>query len=499
MTRALSQNRQKEIGGGLRELPHVRQMDRPTMETESAEPEYPRLGLKQVWLNELFGQAWSRSWTCKESSVPEWFPPALQFARPCLGYGVVDPIELRIDGSRLTSICVGSGRPLARYLSQSFVPEGESYVRFLIEQMCFGLMRVHEGQGAVHGGLTPFNVMVTDRYHLNLWSVPTARLELSYGEKSRKWELPYRSPQVREGSTPTIPDDIFSLGMLLARLLFGTYENFQRWLEDREETLGASGQVIELLKRCTHPEREQRFGSLREFVTELNPESELLGLDILGAQNDLQLGLEAFRQENFGRAEEHFSDALRKDSLGLVAHNNLAVARGVNRNWEGAREALDDAYKLQPHHPLLDTNFGLCVYHLGDEASAEFWLQRAVNLQPRLVQPKRVLARFSKERGQMEEALRLTRSCLLLEPSSRENRLLMASLLEIVGDVSEATVHKKKAESLAVSPNLFDHLITEETPPPWTLCLNGEDETVMRRFEQDTGKANFEFLLKPEQ
>ena len=186
MTRALSQNRQKEIGGGLRELPHVRQMDRPTMETESAEPEYPRLGLKQVWLNELFGQAWSRSWTCKESSVPEWFPPALQFARPCLGYGVVDPIELRIDGSRLTSICVGSGRPLARYLSQSFVPEGESYVRFLIEQMCFGLMRVHEGQGAVHGGLTPFNVMVTDRYHLNLWSVPTARLELSYGEKSRK-------------------------------------------------------------------------------------------------------------------------------------------------------------------------------------------------------------------------------------------------------------------------------------------------------------------------
>lgn len=439
--------------------------------------------LRRVWLEELLGQAWIRTWKGDGKDVPEWFSHGLKAARPCLGYGVIDPLELRIDGSQMGLISAGSGRTLAEYLSGTFVPEGESFPRFLTEQICFGLLRVHEGLETIHGALTPFNIQLSDKYNLNLWALPAARLELSWGKIDREWETPYRSPQVQEGKTPTVADDIYSLGMIFARLLFGRLVNFQAWLEDRTQTLGASQQTLEILKRSTDPDRRRRYKSLREMVLSLNPESALGNLNIKGGAEECKRGLEAFRKEQTAEAREHFQEALCKDWLSLPAHNNFAVTEALLKGWPEAREPLEKAYKVFSHHPVLDTNWGLCVCENEDLNSAEFWLERANGLNPGFVQPLRVLGRRFKEAGAFQKALGFAQQCLAIKPRCRESRLLMAGLLETVGNAAEAACHRDCAKQLPMLPNLFDHLISPEGVPPWTLYLKNEDETVLRRLK----------------
>ena len=178
-----------------------------------------KITLRRVVAPELFEKLWIRKFDCESEPVPEWFAPGLEYARPALGYGVIDPVELRLQENRMLLLSTGNGRTLAEYLKEYFTPKSETYVRSLTEQLCYGVQRIHEGQERVHGALTPFNICTDDDYRLMLWAVPTARLELSFGGSDEFWERPFRSPTVHGGETPTIADDLFSLGALFMRLL----------------------------------------------------------------------------------------------------------------------------------------------------------------------------------------------------------------------------------------------------------------------------------------
>lgn len=453
------------------------------------------VSLRKLWVEELFAQAWIRTWRGSEATVPEWFPHGLEMARPSLGYGVVDPIEMRIDGSQMTLICPGTGRTLAEYFTTTFEPNSEQYSRFLLEQVCYGALRVHDGLESVHGALTPFNIQVPENYMLKLWSVPTARLELSFGKTDREWENPYRSPQVRDGETPTVADDVYSLGMLFARLLLGTRANFDTWCSQAEQTLGTSQQSIDVLTRATDPDRDRRYQSVREMMADLDPESDLLSLDIVGANEDNRLGAKAFSEQRLGLAKEHFQDAHGKDWLGISGSNNLAVVEAAHGNFEKGLEHLGRAFKLAPQHPLLDTNRGFCLLKCGDLASAEFWLLRANGLNPKLIPAIRGLAEKAQQDGDLERALGYAQNCVAVEPKSRSSRLLLADLLDD-SDPNEASIHREYAESLEVVPFLFDHLLTTDNPPPWMLYLNGENDTVMRRFDLVRSRPDYRKIVR---
>ena len=298
----------------------------------------------------------------------------------------------------------------------------------------------------------------------------------------REWEIPYRSPQMWDGDTPTVADDIYSLGMIFARLLFGTQVNFQTWLRDRNHTLGASQQAIEMLNRSTDPDPGRRYSSVRDMALDLNPESELQNLDIEGGAKSCKLGLKAFLDGQTADAREYFQDALRKDWLSLMSHNNFAVTEALLKGWREARGLLEKAYEVCSHHPVLDTNWGLCIRESGDLASADLCLQKANSLNPNFVQPLRTMARLAKASHAFQKALGYAQQCLILKPRCRESRLLMAELLETLGNTAEAAIHREYAGQLPALPPLHDHLISLESTPPWTLYLEGEDETVLRRL-----------------
>ena len=147
---------------------------------------------------------WTRTWD-EKVDAPEWFPHGLRSARPGLGLGIVDPLELRLSGPKLIVVSAGEGITLLEDLESRRAPYNESSVRGVIEQLCFGLIRIHQLQGRLHGGIVPFNIQLTEDGRVGLWSVPAARLELSFGRLDPDWEIPYRSPQISDCLLYTSP------------------------------------------------------------------------------------------------------------------------------------------------------------------------------------------------------------------------------------------------------------------------------------------------------
>ena len=431
---------------------------------------------------ELFAPAWIRLFDYEGQTLPEWFVPGLRGARPALGFGVLDPIEIRVEGPRMTLISAGKGRTLLEYLRETFCPEGDTYARSLVEQLCYGVLRVHDGFGAVHGAITPANVCTNDDFMLNLWSVPTARLELSLGCCDEKWEAPYRSPQVLSGDTPTIVDDIFSLGMLFMRFLCGTPAKFEVWLENRSQTWGIQEASLAIVDRCLQQDREKRFGSVAELAAALQPETRLVELNIEGARPAQRLALDAFAKQSIERAIEHWQDALKKDWLNFSYYNNLAVCRIALKDWDALFD-LEKALRFHSFHPLVETNIGLCHGHRGEIAAGEYWLERAFKLNPSFHQSSLVLAQIALRAGAPGKALRYALRAMATQPRSRGVRELVAEILQRTGDDKEAEANLAYAATLPKQLPLIDHLILEETSPPWSLQIESGTESVLERFE----------------
>lgn len=449
----------------------------------SSEERHYKITLRRVIAPELFEKLWIRRFDCGSEQVPEWFVPGLQHARPALGFGVIDPVELRIHGTRMTLLSTGNGKTLVEYLRESFTPTGETYVRSMLEQLCYGVARIHEGQGRVHGALTPFNICTDHDYRLLLWAVPTARLELTFGPSDRFWETPFRSPSVREGEVPTPADDIYSLGALFMRLLCGNHANFVKWLDCPTETLGSSTQGVAIAERCLSKEPSKRYPSARALALDLDPTSRLSALDIAGAREHKKLALQAFRRKEFEQAMEHWQDARQKDWLDQETHNNIGVTKGALGCWEEALQSLEKARQLGTTHPLVDTNLGLCYLRLNSAATGEYWLQRARTLNPRFHQPNRVLAAHAHLSKNPKKALEWIQKALRGSPKDRLTRMLAGNILEAAGQISEASLHRDFARSLAEETPLYDHLLTTASPLPWSLYLEGQDEGILRRVD----------------
>ena len=448
--------------------------------------------LRRFEVRELFASAWVRVFHHQDSQLPEWFIPGLREAKPATGFGVLDPLEILVEGSRMTLVGAGKGRTLLEYLGETFSPEGDVYIRNLIEQLCYGVSRIHDGVGTVHGALTPANICTNEDFMLNLWSVPTARLELSLGWNDEKWEAPYRSPQVLNGETPTIADDVFSLGMLLMRFLCGTPARFDLWLEDRTRTWDIAEGSLAVVDRCLQEDRERRFGSVCELAATLQPETRLIELDIEGARGDQRLALRAFLEKRYERAIDHWKDAIKKDWLNFSYLNNLAVCRIALEDWEALFD-LEKALRFHSFHPLVETNIGLCHAKRGETAAAEFWLERAFKVNPSFHQSRRTLAQISKESGAPGRALRHAQAALAIQPQCGVTRRLISEILRAVGEAREADAHESYAARLPKQPAFLDHLILDDSPPPWMLRIGSQGDRFLERFELKGDSEPFDF------
>ena len=372
-----------------------------------------------------------------------------------MGAQVDEPYAIVFLPDRILTYTCADGTTLDKTFLCKY--HNEDSLRRFGAQLCLGLFRLHEVQGKAHGGIRPFNIRINDNGDPSLWSVPTAQLEPR--EIGKNW---FRAPELSRSGRATVAGDIFAVGKVLLKVT-ATPDPVLESLTGTEY----SESYREILARCLSPDPAGRFATVKELARALEPSTPLQGISIAESSIHKLRGLQAFKDQNIEKAQEHWATARLADPLDLTHLNNLAVIDLHRERWAEAVDVLQKAYSMSRFHPKVVSNIAYCLLRLGDTEAAEFWSHQATLLNPWLSLPQALKARIALKSGHNLEALSSARKAVRLAPTSHPTRILLSAAHEAVGDSDSARVQRDYAATLARQTPFFDHLIKPDDPQPW--------------------------------
>lgn len=410
------------------------------------------LSLQRTYRSEFLEQVWRREWKLKR---PERHLEVLRTTEASAAAYVDDPYAIVVEPDRiLTFTCAGGATLDKTFLCKH---HDEAYLRRFGAQLCLGLFRVHEVQGKAHGGIRPFNIRIDENGEPSLWSVPTAQLEPR--EIGKNW---FRAPELGRSGRATVSGDIFAVGKVLLKVT-ATPDPVLDSLTGTEY----SESYREILTRCLSPDPAGRFATVKELARALEPSTPLQEISIAESSIHKLRGLQAFKDQNIEKAQEHWATACLADPLDLTHLNNLAVIDLHRERWVEAVDVLQKAYSISCFHPKVVSNIAYCLLQLGDIEASGFWSHQATLLNPWLSLPQVLKARIALKSGHNLEALSSARKAVRLAPTSHPTRILLSAAHEAVGDSDSARVQRDYAATLARQTPFFDHLIKPDDPQPW--------------------------------
>ena len=191
----------------------------------------------------------------------------------------------RIDGLVGLWMEFIKGQTLQQALDQGKAFSATEIVDVGIE-LCHAIAAVHRA-GLLHRDIKPHNVMLADDGRVVLMDFGTGR-ELTDTSPAALAGTPlYLAPELLSRQEPTVRTDIYSLGVLLYRLVTGTYPVNGRSLRDlrlaherRERTdpktprLRVASKLARIIERSIDPVAERRYHSvdaLRRDLARLKP------------------------------------------------------------------------------------------------------------------------------------------------------------------------------------------------------------------------------------
>lgn len=390
---------------------------------------------------EFMEPVWQRSWT--RPTLPQsLIREELSAARSCSGLGIREPYAIGVSPSGVLSRTVQSGDTLMERLDSE--KSWSAPPASIVEDLCFGLHRLHQGLRSAHGAVFPVNVILDREDRARLWSIPTAQLECRHTpplERDPDQEQPYCSDRVAEGEPPIAQDDIASLGRILETL------------QAKNPLVVEAGRIeTAILRSRSGPDQ---YSDVVELALELNPNSTLSGVDVRAGLRAQRAGIEFFQMGLLEMALETWQDGTRSDGLSAALWNNIAVVHMRRGEWDLAYSMLEKAEHLSTHHPGIVANIGYVQLNRGDDFSAEVWAQQALAMNPQLTLPHLVLSEVCCRRTEFREGLKHALNASSVSPQSTEIQRQLIRCREL---------------SQTAAPSKMDaahYLIDEFRSPPW--------------------------------
>jgi len=166
-------------------------------------------------------------------------------------------------------------------------------------------------------------------------------------------------------------------------------------------------------------------------------------------------GLIAFNQEQYGKAESSFREAIRLKPDYADALVNLGSTRQALGNLADAAKLLRKALRFQLDHVAALTNLGQVLVNIGDWNrldEAETLCRRAVTLAPRLPQALNGLGNVLRMQRRLEEAMEWYQRALQAEPRWVKTLHNIGHLLRDRGQYEEAARVLEDARTIDADP-----------------------------------------------
>jgi hypothetical protein len=183
-------------------------------------------------------------------------------------------IDLFPDGQDLILILTEvPGMTLARYIRDLHLREtilSEAEILTWIHELA-QLMTILHDHGFVYCDLQPSNIIVKPDTHLCLIDFDAVYHQQSNASPSGLGTRGYMSPHYAAGYTPTIQDDIYSLGAICVFMLTGNPPSEVQ----PPDIVTYSTSLAPLITRCLAPDPVDRFPSMSHIVCTIGPKPKI--------------------------------------------------------------------------------------------------------------------------------------------------------------------------------------------------------------------------------
>lgn len=126
-------------------------------------------------------------------------------------------------------------------------------------------------RGVIHGDLKPSNILISDTNELYLFDFSISRninpaknkFAINFSQV-HAWSSDYAAPEVQQGNEPTIKSDLYSLSILLYKLLLNThpYQQSKETLRNKEQQ-----KIHQLLTQAMSPIPAERQLNFKALIT----------------------------------------------------------------------------------------------------------------------------------------------------------------------------------------------------------------------------------------
>lgn len=164
---------------------------------------------------------------------------------------------------------------------------------------------------------------------------------------------------------------------------------------------------------------------------------DVLRLSPSNAEAHYWLGMLQLKQENRNGAKAQFDTAATLAPTFFEPINQLATLMVADRNVDGAAARVKKQIDVAPSGALY-TLLGLIDVSKNDIPGAEAAFTKAIQLDPRLIDPRVRLAQLSMVSGKNDEALANSLEVLKLDPNNTAGMMVAGSVYQMKGDFTKA-------------------------------------------------------------
>ncbi len=213
---------------------------------------------------------------------------------------------------------------------------------------------------------------------------------------------------------------------------------------------------------------------------------------------EMDVGALAFQKGAVGKAIDHFDKAARIYPENHAAWYYLGYAYVDQKDFQKASEALGEAVKYKKDESMYQMLFGIALYESNNKSMAASYLEKAIELEPRLYRAYWFLGRIHDEAEEPERAAQLWSRSAVMNPQWGESFISLGQLYlrwDLLDEAISVLEQAKMHVDPEFLPDVFYYLgLAYDSQKNWQQAIDAYSQAIEKAklISKDNIEARFQ-------